>query len=98
MLFNYLLYAYNNGERLTAIGGSTSTFFEALDEAGVYKIAQSPSGNFANPASRNPPLVGIMLKQASRPDGSLYWYPSILTCNSPDPEAMVKSLTEWLGE
>jgi len=85
------------GVKLTAIGGSTSKFFEALDKAGVNELGRDENGNVRNPAYFNPPLVGFKLKQASTPDGRQYSYPSIFCSNAENVDGMVQALINWLG-
>lgn len=83
--------------KLTAIGGPTSKFFEALDKAGVNELGRDEAGTVRNPAYFNPPLVGFKLKQASTPDGHPYFYPSIFSSSTGNVDAMVQALINWLG-
>ncbi|MEM2088345.1 MAG: hypothetical protein QXF52_06705 [Thermoproteota archaeon] len=87
--------ASRKGAKLVAVGGLTSKFLEALDEAGVNQLSRDEEGDVRNPAYDNPPLVGFRLKTATTPDGKPYQYPSILASNTNDIQTMVESLVDW---
>jgi hypothetical protein len=79
-----------------AIGGKTSSLFDALDKAGVYKLDRY-NGIVRNPAYDNPPVAGLRLKIATTPTGKAYAYPSILISETRDPNTIVEALVSWLG-
>jgi hypothetical protein len=86
------------GAKLVAIGGLTSKFFEALDEAEVNVLSRDENGNIRNPAHFDPPLVGFKFKEAVTPSGYKYSYPSIFASNTKDLDGMFQVLINWLGE
>jgi hypothetical protein len=81
--------------RLVAIGGQTSKFFEALDQAGVNKLGRDSIGDSRNPAYFDPPLVGFRLKQANTPEGVVYSYPSVFVSNTESADGMVQAFINW---
>ena len=96
-IFYGLLTSVYGGTKLVAIGPSTSSFFQALDLSGVYRLPQDAAGNETNPAYYNPPMVGYMYSRTSTPDGTPLFYPSIFSCGTSDPKEMAKSLADWLA-
>jgi hypothetical protein len=89
-LHNFLRNAASRGSRLVAMGGATSKFFEALDEAGVDRLIVTETGETRNPAHDNPPIVGFRMKRA---DG--YTYPSILISYASDANGLMEALIGW---
>ena len=84
----FLRTAYLKGASLVAVGGPTSTFLDALKNAGVYSYVAG-----RNPAYMDPPLVGYRLKTAS---GFNPPYPSILMSNTTDPDTLIDAVNSWL--
>jgi len=87
----------HEGAKLIAIGGSTSKFFEMLNNAGINKLGLDKAGNPRNPAYFDPPIVGFKFKGAITPEGYEYLYPSIFVSNTTDTDVIVQALVNWLG-
>lgn len=85
------------GAKLVAVGGLTSKFFEAADEAGVITLGRDENGNIRNPAYFNPSLVGLKISATNTPEGYHHLYPSLLISNTNDGHVMFQALVNWLG-
>jgi hypothetical protein len=79
-----------------AVGGKTSSLFDVLDRAGVYRLDRV-DGVVRNPAYYNPPVAGITWKIATKPTGETYTVPSIFACGATDPGVIAGALASWLG-
>jgi hypothetical protein len=89
-LHNFLRNVVPKKCKLATVGGETSNFFKALDEAGVFEIPVTETGEVRNPAYMNPPVVGyrVKVKQGSLGD-------EIFLAFGDDA---VECLLEWLKE
>lgn len=83
------------GVKLVAIGGKTSKLLEALDKAGLNKLARDDAGNIRNPAYFDPTLVGFKLVETYTSEGHLHTYPSILISNTTNINTLVQELINW---
>jgi len=92
----FLQEASSRRAALTAIGGSTSGLFDALDKAGVHELGRDAAGNVRNPASIDPRAAGFAWRYAVTPYGTQYSYPSILITNALGAQEMVEVLSGWL--
>lgn len=90
-LHDFLKVASSRGASMVMVGGTTSKFFETLDEAGVYEIPVTETGIVRNPAHDNPPLAGLKMKMVNG-----HMAPSFLFSYESNPEALAESLTGWL--
>jgi len=79
-----------------AVGGKTSSLFDVLDRAGIYRLDRV-DGVVRNPAYYNPPVVGITWRIATKPTGETYAVPSIFACGVADPSVIAGALDRWLG-
>jgi hypothetical protein len=79
-----------------AVGGRTSSLFDVLDRAGIYRLDRV-DGVVRNPAYYNPPVAGITWKVATTPTGETYAFPSIFECGAPIPNTIADALASWLG-
>jgi hypothetical protein len=79
-----------------AVGGKTSSLFEVLDRAGIYRLDRI-NGVVRNPAYYNPLAAGITWKIATKPTGETYTVPSIFACGASGPSGIADALVSWLG-
>ncbi len=82
--------AVRKGIPLAAAGPDTSKFFDVLNKAGIYEFPEE-----ANPASFDPPLVGLKVTQRTY-EGCPYPYKSFLYSNTKDVDVLFKALANWL--
>jgi hypothetical protein len=80
-----------------AVGGKTSSLFDFLDRAGIYRLGRV-HGIVRNPAHDNPPVAGITWRVTTKPTGETYTVPSIFACGATDPSVIAGALASWLGE
>ena len=79
-----------------AVGGRTSSLFDVLDRAGIYRLDRI-NGVVRNPAYYNPPVAGITWRVTTTPTGETYTVPSIFACGATDPGVIAGALASWLG-
>jgi hypothetical protein len=92
----FLREASSRRAALTAIGGSTSGLFDALDKAGVNELARDEAGNVRNPASINPRAAGFTWRYAVTPYSTQYSYPSMLITNAQGAHDIVEVIAGWV--
>jgi hypothetical protein len=80
-----------------AVGDKTSSLFDFLDRAGIYRLGRV-HGIVRNPAHDNPPVAGITWRVTTKPTGETYTVPSIFACGATDPSVIAGALASWLGE
>jgi len=91
-LHDFLRLVSSRGAGLIMVGGTTSKFFEVLDEAEVYAIPVTETGEARNPAYFNPPVVGFRMKTE---DG--FTFPSIFySCGTISDFDPAESFTAWI--
>ncbi len=81
---------------LVAIDGNTSSLFTLLDMVGIYKLVQE-GGVKWNPAYSNPHVVGYMHLEGVMPNGSIYYFPSILMSNSRLEIDAAIAIANWMA-
>ncbi|MFN3805501.1 MAG: hypothetical protein ACK4SY_10630, partial [Pyrobaculum sp.] len=79
-----------------AVGGDTSKLFDALHEAGVYRIAFEEGGKtiYRNPAYDNPLAAGF--KTGHMQNGTSYRHPAVMTYKGDSPCSAIKAVAEWV--
>ncbi len=91
VLHGFLRLASSRGASTVMAGGITSVFFEALDRAGLHRMAITETGEVRNPAHFNPPLVGFRMKEVDGHTG-----PSLLFSMGSSPGVLAESLNGWV--
>ena len=83
----FLAHAVNKGAKVVAIGGQTSTLFDAMKNA--HLSATSP------PEPYNP-VTGFRLRTGTLQNGATYLYGSNLYQNTTDPNALIHGWNDWI--
>lgn len=80
---------------LVAVDGNTSSLFDLLYEVGIYTDIVAENGVKRNPAHFNPVVAGYRHITGVMPNGSIYYYPSILVSNPSSVDGVVNVIVEW---
>ncbi len=83
---------------LVAVDGNTSSLFDLLYEVGIYTDIVAEDGVKRNPAHFNPVVAGYRHITGVMPNGSIYYYPSILVSNPSSVDGVVNVIVEWAYE
>jgi len=82
---------------LVAVDGNTSSLFDLLYDMGIYRDIVE-DGVRRNPAHFNPVVSGYRHISGVMPNGTIYYYPSILVSNPNSVEGVVDVIVEWMFE